>query len=776
MTLYLNKITAYYTLNRNSEALKLLEVCELMPGMSKEEKINISLSKCLVYSRINDNEKAEIIYNQFFNSSIPESIKIKILVQYASYLYIRHARIDEAIEIYNYLESFCNNSALTKFEMLQVYNNLGNCYETKKLYKETLDTYQKALHYLYPGFTNTEIKFNPPPGLLYEEAQNITLFSNKAEVLFKYSIALKDTSYLIPSLNNSLRSIDIIQKMRYRISSDQSQFLISKKERTTFNLAQYIALENYIQTKDNKYLNTAFQVNEMGRSFTLLSAMRNQKAINFGNVPDKVRKQESDLNWQISFYDELIYKEKRMETPDLAKISGWEDELFNANSKYTSLLKRLERDYPEYFRLKYDEKVTDIFDVQKKIEKNTVLLEYAYFDTVLIIYTASREKVDAIRVKIQPGFEDKCIEFLHLITTQNFSKSVGSTFNTYTKLAYELYSILIDPVKDQLTGSNLIIIPDGALSYLPFDALLTAYVPPSEKPDYRHIPYLIKDYSVGYSYSTTLHFNPLQHVRIPSESILAFAPIYSKPPPKDQGQYVLRKQEFLDLVMLPGVTIEVNNISGMFKTNAYYNVGAKESVFKEMAGRYKILHLAMHTLIDNNDPMLSKLVFTQIPDGEEDGLLHTYEIYNMKLNANMTVLSSCSSGYGKVQPGEGVQSLARGFAYAGCPSILMTLWEVADFSTVLLMTDFYKSLREHRTKPQALREAKINFLDDSDELRSNPYFWASYVIIGDSSPIYPLRTDLAALNALMLLLPLGFLGIYFKKYKKEVEEEEKTAA
>jgi CHAT domain-containing protein len=164
--------------------------------------------------------------------------------------------------------------------------------------------------------------------------------------------------------------------------------------------------------------------------------------------------------------------------------------------------------------------------------------------------------------------------------------------------------------------------------------------------------------------------------------------------------------------------------------------------------------------------MLSKLVFTQIPDGEEDGLLHTYEIYNMKLNANLTVLSSCSSGYGKIQPGEGVQSLARGFAYAGCPSILMTLWEVGDYSTVIVMTGFYKYLKEHRTKPQALREAKIDFLNNSDELRSNPFFWASYVIIGDSTAIYPVRAEMATLSAFLLLLPLGLIGVYYKKFKK----------
>jgi CHAT domain-containing protein len=773
--IYYGKVAAYNMLNRIPEACQNIEIIKSFPGVSKRENFELDLEKFTLLYVSKENQKADELYKRLIHSDLPNDLRINLMLEYGSYQYINHSKIDDAINIYKNLENILNKSSLTRTDILQVYNNLGNCYETKKMYEETLDTYQKALICLYPGFSNSDIKFDPPLVSVYEEAQNVILFSNKAEVLYKYSSAIGDTSYLSPSLNNCMRCVNTMQKMRFRISSDKSQFLISKNQRSTFNLAQLIALENYKVTNNNKFLNTAFIINEEGRAFTLLSAIRNQKAMNFGNISEKLKKQERDLNWQLSLYDELIYKEKLMAEPDKVKISTWEDMLFKANSEYSSLLIKLEREYPEYYRLKYDEKVTDLFEVQKKIDKNTVLVEYSYMDSVLVIYTASRQKIGATKVNLNPGFEDKCIEFLNLITTQDFSKNVTTTYNSYAKLANELYSILIEPVKDQLDGENLIIIPDGAISYLPFDALVTAKVPEGP-PKYRTLPYLLRDYSVGYSYSTTIHFNPLQHVRIPSESILAFAPVYTEAGNDSSENTFLRNQKFLDLVVLPGVTIEVNNISKILKTDAFYNVSAKESVFKDMAGRYKILHLAMHTMIDNTDPMLSRLVFTQVPDGEEDGLLHTYEIYNMKLNANLTVLSSCSSGYGKIQPGEGVQSLARGFAYAGCPSILMTLWEVGDLSTVLVMTDFYKFLKEHKTKPQAIRESKLNFLSEADELRSNPFYWASYVIIGDSSPIYPLRAGITALSAFLLLLPVGFLGISYRKYKKAEEKEKRNAA
>jgi len=770
--IYTNKSLAFQSLNRYEESLTYLNIIESLPRLSDADKDIIARRKFFLYYTSMDSEKAEKLYKDLISNDLPSQTKFSLDFLYGIYLYVKKQKIDDAIKVFESLDSDLNEFSLSKLETLRYYNNLGNCYDLVNMRKKALDTYQKCLITLYPEFTSTDIKTDPPIASTYEEAQNLRLFRNKAEVLYKYSKITHDTSYLSSSLFNSLRSVNAIQKMRYRITSDQSQFLIAKDERNSFNLAQYIALERYTLTKDKYYLNLAFKVNEKGRSFTLLSAIRSQEAMDFGDVPPSVRKQEDELNRQLSLYDELLYNEKQKAEPNPGMISSWEDQLFKASNDYTGFLRKIEREYPEYYRLKFEDDVTDLYDIQDKIDKNTVLVEYSYMDSILIIYTASRKKMSATRVDLKPGFEDKCIEFLNLITTQSFSNNASAIYDNYITLAHELFTVLILPIKEQLDGENLIVIPDGAISYIPFDALLTAEVP-GGVPDYRHIPYLVREYSVGYSYSTTIHFNPLKHVKIPSENILAFAPIYSKSENTNKASILLRSQDLIDLITLPGVTIEVNNISNLLKTDAYYNVAAKESVFKRLAGKYNVLHLAMHTMIDNNDPMLSSLIFTQVPDGNEDGLLHTYEIYNMKLNARMTVLSSCSSGYGKIQPGEGVQSLARGFAYAGCPSILMTLWEVGDYSAALLMTDFYKYLKDHRTKPQALRESKMNFINFSDELRANPYFWASYVVIGDSSPLYPFRNDMATLSGFLLLLPLGFLGMFYRSYTKEEKNRKK---
>lgn len=142
----------------------------------------------------------------------------------------------------------------------------------------------------------------------------------------------------------------------------------------------------------------------------------------------------------------------------------------------------------------------------------------------------------------------------------------------------------------------------------------------------------------------------------------------------------------------------------------------------------------------------------------------------MRFNARMAVLSSCKTGFGKLMKGEGVMSLARGFMYAGCPSIIMTLWEVSDKSGAKLMQDFYQSLIKGKSKAKALQEAKLNFLKKADNLKANPYFWSTYVIIGDAGAIYAKnRNYLYWLGAIVLIGGAGF--VFFLRNRKKNQQK-----
>ena len=182
---------------------------------------------------------------------------------------------------------------------------------------------------------------------------------------------------------------------------------------------------------------------------------------------------------------------------------------------------------------------------------------------------------------------------------------------------------------------------------------------------------------------------------------------------------------------------EVTSISELMNGEVYCYNRATEKTFKEKAPHAGILHIATHAVVNDANPLFSKLLFSPDPASGEDGFLNTYELYNMRLNATMVVLSACNTGYGKLVRGEGIMSLARGFMYAGCPSLVMSLWPVDDQSTSILMRYFYEGLKLGYDKDKALRQAKLEFLKNADEVKANPFYWSGMIFIGNTDPLQP---------------------------------------
>ncbi len=209
----------------------------------------------------------------------------------------------------------------------------------------------------------------------------------------------------------------------------------------------------------------------------------------------------------------------------------------------------------------------------------------------------------------------------------------------------------------------------------------------------------------------------------PKNNILAFAPIYSTSNNKSHLQPLpFAKQEAVNIVEKQGGTI-------------YYDKEATKNNFILHAGSSNILHLAMHTIINDSLPMQSKLVFYNNEKDNASHYMFTHELYNMNLNASMVALSACNTGNGDLRKGEGIMSLARGFVYAGVPSIVMTLWEVQDASGSIIMDKYYEYLKQGSTKDIALQQAKLDVLRDANMAKSHPFFWSTYIVSGDTTSI-----------------------------------------
>ncbi|NJL75556.1 MAG: CHAT domain-containing protein [Saprospiraceae bacterium] len=198
-------------------------------------------------------------------------------------------------------------------------------------------------------------------------------------------------------------------------------------------------------------------------------------------------------------------------------------------------------------------------------------------------------------------------------------------------------------------------------------------------------------------------------------------------------------------------------------------VGEKATVsaFEQQAPFYKIIHLATHGKANDEVGDYAYLAFTEVFDSLDNEKLYNRDLYHLNLNADMVVLSACETGIGELRLGEGIISLARGFSYAGAKSIITTLWSVDDETTQKLMTQFYTHLKVGMAKDAALRQAKIDFLNTNSSLKAHPFYWATFIPIGDTQPIEPPSNFFIWMWGLVLMV-VGALVFYVWRKKSKV--------
>jgi CHAT domain-containing protein len=589
------------------------------------------------------------------------------------------------------------------------------------------------------------------------------LYILKSRVLFTMFNQSNDFDDLVRSYESYQQTVETLNDMKLAMINEDSRVFATSQIIEVYYEAIYVGKMLYDLTGESKYLEQSFKFAETSKSFALYSEIKDMEAMQFSDLPEDIKDKENRYMGEIHAYEELLYTEQIKAEPDSTLIESLKNEMFHLKDDYSYLKKEIEENYVNYYELKYNPKFVTLNDVQEKLSYRDALIEYVLSDTLLITYVVDRKGINVFSQQIEAEFADECMEYYTLLHNQNFSSGVHENFKRYVNLGRKFYRILVEPCLQYTDRKNLTIVPDGAITYIPFEGLITRDTE-TEYINYLKLPYLIKDYSIGYSHSSTLLFNERYKSKSPEDKVLAFAPNYKNPLNNmDTAQFrqVMADTDFL--FPLVGTIKEVQSINETVPSKVFINENATESNFKKYASDYNVLHLAMHTIIKDDAPLYSLLAFTNKgssdSDTVEDNKLYAYEIYNLKLNAQMTVLSSCNSGTGKMQKGEGMMSLARGFIYAGCPSIIMTLWQVTDKSSSQLMTSFYKYLKRGKSKQEAMRLAKIDYLETADDLTSNPYFWSGFVVLGDNSPIY--RKSGLAYWMIVITLFVGLL-IFFQ--------------
>jgi CHAT domain-containing protein len=654
---------------------------------------------------------------------------------------------------------FYSNKEFKNLYFSESLREFGNYYIKINEPNKALQYFQQSLIALLPTFNDTSIIENPPINVVNISRRNclndnwlLRSLACKANALEMLATKQANRQMKLRLLKTALQCREqcvlLVENMRSGFASEESRLQITSYESNSFTAALETTLQLYNITGDIAYAGRAFNYAERGKAANLLSALRSSNATHFANVPDSVLEEEKNLQSNIAFYDNQSIKERQKPKPDTAQIRKWENKSFGILRKQENFIADIKHRYPDYFNLKFSNKVEDIGSIQKKLGDDEAMLEYAFSGKQLAVFAISKHNFKIFTTPADDILSSD-IEGLHqFLSMDNFKSFALAPYQSYQKTAYRLYEKIFAQVVEVVKGKSIIVVPDGKLNYIPFEVLLTH---PSGDVHYNfdQLPWLLKAYPISYAYSATQRFLKSFHKHLNNSRLVAFAPDYQGYS-KDSSNY---------LPPLKGIKKEAENICEIFNGNYVASKNASERNFKTIGGDYQFLHLAMHSSTNDTNPLYSNLVFTSVKDSTEDGFLNVYEIYNMNLNADMAVLSACNTGNGTLMHGEGVMSIARSFLYAGCPSVVMSLWVVQDNAGQELMTCFYKYLKKGYRKDKALQLAKLEYMKNADVIGKHPYYWSNYVVIGDTSPVKFRNTILqyVFLAACILFLLLIFM-------------------
>lgn len=641
------------------------------------------------------------------------------------------------------------------------YTALGNYLWGERRYVEALDCYQSSILSNLPNEKQRNVYANLNFSGCKSYRHLITDLNNKGEAFYQLSKTRKDKKEEIRDLKESLKNLDLsieqIYQYKMQLPTEEQKYLYSDLKSTKYPNIIRVCLELYNLTGDSYYHKRAFRYAEQGRATVMLSMLRGNHGSKIGMIPAHYKTMEDSVNFQISLLNQRISSLKD-EDPAKYTLNTQVDKLA---AKMTQLENIYREKYPSYYKLKFSSEVVNSEYFQSTLKNDECIIEFLLHRNFLISFYLDKERIviatDTLRkinlAQISERFYSR---------TNNFSTShyKPDSIKKFAEEAEQLYSILLKPFESRFKGKKITIIADNYLRKIPFEVLLTKT--PDDYSGYKNLPYLIRQNAVYYAPSVTFLNELRQRPQIKSRArLLAIAPVYSSLKLNDTISRMLLAVRADTSVFgsLPNAQNEIKFAHSIAGGRYLTQKRATETRFKRIASNFDILHLATHGLLNSESSLQSKLLFAD-SHPHDDGFLHNYEIYNLKQESQLVILSACNTGSGKNYGGEDVISTGRGFLSSGSRSVIMTLWQINDQASFNLIKGFYQGLKDKLPVCDAMRQSKLNFLDQADKMHSHPYFWTGYIVYGDASIVLPVR-NYKPLGWLLLTGMIVIVGVFW---------------
>ena len=584
-------------------------------------------------------------------------------------------------------------------------NQIGAVHLNQQFYDKALDDFQQAIVANVPSFNQADVGVNPPIHEFYNPTVLLYSLMLKAQGLegrhFGKTLRLSDLKLALSAL---YLCDSLIDDIRHHSSDESDKLSLGSLANDVYEDGVRLSytISDMVATP-KKYREAAFYFAEKSKSAVLQESIADAQAKSFAGIPQGLVDEEKNLKSGIAFLSQRLSL-----GPPAEEEKYLRESLFVLNSEYDAFTKKLEKDYPNYYNLKFNNAFPTVPDLQALLKDDEAIVSYFAAEKAGKMYQfVITSKQFRSYERTMPADFDKLMKGM-------INGIYFRDFPSYFKSASKLRTVLWP----ETSKFNVTIIPSGRMSTLPLEALpysLKRYNPSN---DFKSISYLIQGKALSYEFSVGLIAQKRKSQTSSQQSIFLCAPV--KFPEKD------------NLNELPGTESEIKAIADLFASTSkevlLYDEANEGKIKSNDIHKFNYLHFATHGIVDEADPELSRIFLNENP--ADDGHLFAGEIYNLNLNAELAVLSACQTGLGKFSKGEGVIGLSRALVYAGAKNLVVSFWSVADESTAQLMTDFYSILLKNPNQGfrYALQQSKVKMIRSGKF--AEPYYWAPFVLIG----------------------------------------------
>jgi CHAT domain-containing protein/tetratricopeptide (TPR) repeat protein len=589
----------------------------------------------------------------------------------------------------------------------------------------------------------------------------------------------------------ALKTVETIRAGSLRADESRSTFLATTRDvydEAATSFAEMALLNSSsggeLTGKPLEYAAESFRITEAGRARSLLDMLGEVNAQITEGVPaDLLKRKQDNLDRQQEIAEQLTGIS--LSGDQKQKPAQMDADLDKLQTEFDDIENQIRTASPRYAALT-GAQPQSLADVQQKVlDDGTVLLEYSLGNDNSYLFAVTRSSVSLFKLAPRSSLDKQATDFrAQLIPPKLQRRIVGidvvadqqrglglvegpsENLTAFVAASNALYKAAVEPANSLLGDKRLLIVADGALNYVPFEALIKT----TDGADYASLSYLIKTNEIVYAPSASViaairqqrGSSPTVREGSAKNLLVVADPVFNTDDPRLKGNSAVQSggearglglglesaindvtdspapAGGLRLARLVGTRAEAEAIAQIARTGGsqpdlWIDLNASEdNVRSRDMTNYRVIHIATHGLLDAQRPQFTGVVLSLVGNKTADGFLRTDEIFNLRMNPSLVMLSACETGLGKEKRGEGVIGLTRAFMYAGAPTVGVTLWSVADKSTAELMTDFYRRFLGSGAVPSApgsMRDAQLAMI--SAKKYSAPFYWAPFVLVGE---------------------------------------------